>query len=121
MVVMNVQPQDVGYLDADITRGFGPENYVVYNGLSEADTLGEYTAQVRFYGSYVATNWTLIASINDDIVWVEEGEFAALSSSCTTSDDFRRRRLSSSTFDDDSTIASEAFTVTLDSYTSGDC
>lgn len=120
---MNEKLQDVGYLDNDNTDGFGPENYVVYNGLSEEAALGEYSIQVRLASSFIDTTWTLTASINDDIVWVEEGDFAAsTSSSRTTDDDLRRRRLTSSfTFDDDINISSEVFTVTLDSYTSGEC
>lgn len=114
--------QDVGYLDNDNTDGFGPENYIVYNGLSEDAALGEYTIQVRLASSFIETAWTLTASINDDIVWVEEGGFAASTSSLsTTDDDSRRRRLSSFTFDDDINTASEVFTVTLDSYASGEC
>lgn len=123
MVVVNVHSQDVGYLDNDDTEGFGPENYIMFNGLSEDAAIGEYIVQVRLSSSYVETTWTLTARINDDIVWVEEGDFAPDSFPASTRDDSsRRRRLSttSSTIDNPR-IASEVFTVTLGSYTSVDC
>lgn len=96
----------------------------MFNGLSEDAVLGEYVIQVRLSSSYVKTTWTLTARINDDIIWVEQGDFEPDSSSPApiSDDSSRRRRLSTtSSTVDDPRLGSEVFTVVLDSYTSVEC
>lgn len=71
----------MGFLDNDNTSGFGPETYMVYNGLNiEDDTvLGDYIARVSRFSSETDTAWTLTTRIHGEIVWVEEEVFESLS------------------------------------------
>lgn len=92
--------QDVGYLDNDNTSGFGPENYIVYSGLNLAEdaVLGDYVARASLFYTQTDTAWTLTASVNGVVEWVEEGIFEALSAN----------------FGGEET--SDPYTVTVDSY-----
>lgn len=97
----------------------------MYGGLGDA-VLGEYKAAVIAYDTSDDTAWTLTARSEGEVLWVEQGEFAASTSS--TDDDNSSRRLFSFASDsvpfsstDSSSRRSDTFTVVLDSYTDVQC
>lgn len=105
----------MGYLDNDNTYGYGPENYVVYSGLDSAKdaVLGEYSAKVFFGYAEKDTKWTLTARVDNNVVWVKEGEMEST-----------YNEGESNSFDDDfdpSKFESEVFTIVLDSYANLEC
>lgn len=62
----------------DVTDGFGPESYTLLRSSSVGDAmLGDYTAFVRPFNTSTETEWTLTATINGEVVWIEEGYFEA--------------------------------------------
>ena len=62
----------------DVFDGFGPETYTLPRNSSAGDALlGDYTAYVRPYNTSFETDWTLTATVNDEVVWIEEGTFEA--------------------------------------------
>lgn len=98
----------------------------MYGGLGDA-VLGEYTAFVIGYSTPIDTTWTLTARSEGEVLWVEQGMFAA-TSYFTTDDDITSSRLFSFSSDSSSFSSyqssfpqSELFTVMLDSYTDVQC
>ena len=137
--------QDIGYVndrnggdytgnpETGTTNSF--EEYVLFSGLSGDAMLGEYRIFGRSYDSDSPVAWTLTATVNGVVEWVEEGELYYTSSSDTYHDaddsNYTIRRLFSFTDDDyesDYTSYSnfylpqtDTFTVTLDSYDPAGC
>lgn len=107
--------QDIGYLNtrnggggaiANPDTGFtnSLEEYVVFSGLSGDAMLGEYSVFVRRDTAPSATSWTLTATIDGAVVWVEEGVFEG----STSDTDFLYP-------------VSDVFTIALDSYNAAGC
>lgn len=102
--------QDFGYTTNDNTDGFGPETYVVYGG--DESAVGDYTAQVWTGHAESDTTWTLTATVNGEVAWVEEGLFSPV----VYSDDY------SYNFNDGSSSSlTDIFTVTVDSVDESEC
>lgn len=97
--------QDVGFIDIDNRTGLGPENFMVYSGLNIEDdaVLGDYIARVSLFFTEMDTTWTLTARIHDEVIWVEEGSFEALSANFGGE------------------AVSDPYTVTVDSYGPEEC
>lgn len=65
-------------MSEDVTDGFGPESYTLFADQSDGDAvLGDYTAFVRPANTSFETEWTLTATVNGEVVWIEEGFFEA--------------------------------------------
>ena len=134
--------QDIGYVndrnggdysgnpETGHTSSF--EEYVVFSGLSGDAMLGEYRVFARSDYSDEVVGWTLTATVNGVVEWVEEGELVYMSSSdyyYTDDDGTTARRLFSFTDDDSFRTSysdtylpqSDTFTVTLDSYDPSGC
>ena len=126
--------QDIGYVndrngydysvnpETNVTSFY--EEYVLFSGLSGDAMLGEYRIFARSGYSLTTIEWTLTATINGVVLWVEEGVLVYDSDdSFSTDDGTGSRRLF--TTDDDSSYTfysstylpqTDTFTVTLDSY-----
>lgn len=121
--------QDIGYVndrydDRDLIfaiTDINPfEEYVLFSGLSGDAMLGEFRIFARSMGDAA---WTITATVNGLVEWVEQGEFVR---DASLDDTFYVRRLDGRTyFDDDfsrdrysesAEPQTETFTVTLDSY-----
>ena len=125
--------QDIGYVndrngyyysvnpETNVTSLY--EEYVLFSGLSGDAMLGEYRIFARSGYSLTTIEWTLTATINGVVLWVEEGVLVYDSDDSFTDDGTGSRRLF--TTDDDSSYTfysstylpqTDTFTVTLDSY-----
>lgn len=86
------------------------KEYVLLIGLSGDDMLGEYRIFARNDFSEEPIPWTITATVNGVVEWVEEGVLAYMSSSGSSSataaddeEDVSRRKLFTSRTDDDRT------------------
>lgn len=115
------------------------KEYVLFSGLSGDTMLGEYRVVAKNFFCKEPVSWTLTATVNSLVEWVEEGELVYTSSDSAqyTDDDddgaASRRGLFTSRTDDDYTYdynsyysddsypRTDTFTVTLDSYDPAGC
>ena len=101
--------QDIGYVndrngydysvnpETNVTSFY--EEYVLFSGLSGDAMLGEYRIFARSGYSLTTIEWTLTATINGVVLWVEEGVLVYDSDDSFTDDGTGSRRLF--TTDDD--------------------
>lgn len=129
-----------GNPNTDATTNYVKE-YVLFSGLSGDTMLGEYRVVAKNLHSKEPVPWTLTATVNSLVEWVEEGElvYTPYDLAQYTDDDdddgaasrrglFGSRAHDDYTYDDytsyyadDSRARTDTFTVTLDSYDPAGC
>ena len=69
--------QNAGFLDMDASSGPGKETYAIYSGLDPTivNVVGDYTFQASLIFGPRDTVWTLVATLIDNVVLSETGDF----------------------------------------------
>lgn len=90
-------------------EGFG-ETYRVYGG--DESAIGVYSARVSTDNAQADTTWTLTATVNGEVAWVEEGSYIS---------SFSSENFSYTYLDDTFFGVTDLFTVAVDSVGASEC
>ena len=75
--------KSAGFLDMDFREGPGIEIYTIFSRLDTdiVDVLGDYQIQVKRFSGPRDTMWTLVATLVEEVILAETGDFTESSNS----------------------------------------